>query len=240
MFISSLEAPDSWRKFTPNSDFSVISKAFLCPFIIAEIVSQPQEEDRYRMLVEGIAAVRAGQYLSKSPAHRFFVVAIYLTADLHAERYILTEEGGSYGSGEQVHQMILTRCVDLIRCLLAKVNIIKAEFDLGKRDDAIRFLLEMFNMVALIRELEEELDEKKKAVLSTIKSYAAKMLSLHSKGGSVKKGEESSLSTIREGSALGTEGEEDDLGVFDCEEVCSILDSMGYEIGYVAFGVSLA
>lgn len=102
MFISSFAAQDNWRKFTPNSDFSVISKAFLCPFIIAEIVSQPQQKDRYRMLVEGIAAVRAGRYLSKSDAPRFFVVAIYLTANLHAERYILTEDG-SGGSNKQVH-----------------------------------------------------------------------------------------------------------------------------------------
>ena len=107
MFISSFAAPDNWRKFTPNSDFSVMSKAFLCPFIIVEIVSQPQ--DRYRMLVEGVAAVRAGQYLSNSDTHRFFMVAIYLTADLHAEWYILTE-GGSGSSNKQVHHMIALHC----------------------------------------------------------------------------------------------------------------------------------
>jgi len=105
MFISSFAAPDNWRKFTPNSDFSVISKAFLCPFIIAEIVSQPQGKDRFRMLVEGLAAVRAGQYLLKSNTRKFFVVAIYLTANLRAERYILTE-GDAGGSNMQVLGMV--------------------------------------------------------------------------------------------------------------------------------------
>ena len=120
-----------------------------------------------------------------------------------------------------------------------KVNIVKAEFDLGKRDDATQFLLEMFNLVAIIGQLKSELDGKKKELLTTIKSYMAKMLSLHSKGGSVTKGE-SSLSAIQEEDRASGAKEEDDLGVFDCEEVRSVLDSMDYEIGYVAFGVSLA
>ena len=81
--------------------------------------------------------------------------------------------------------MIALYRIDLIRCLHSKVNIIKVEFNLGKRDDATEFLLEMFNMVAIIDELEKELDEEKKELLTTIKSYAAKMLSLHSKGRSV-------------------------------------------------------
>jgi len=135
--------------------------------------------------------------------------------------------------------MIAPHRIDLIRCLHSKVNIIKAVFDLGKRDDATRFLLEMFNMVAIIGELEQELDGKKKELLTTVKSYAAKLLSLHSTGGSVTKGEFLLPAIQEEDFVSGTE-EEDDLGVFNCEEVRSVLDSMGYEIGYIAFGVSLA
>ena len=93
-------------------------------------------------------------------------------------------------------------------------------------------------MVAIIDELEKDLDEKKKELLTTIKSYATKMVSLNSKGGSVTKGEPP-LPAIQEEDHVSGAGEEDDLGVFYREEVRSALDSMGYEIGYVAFGVSL-
>jgi len=214
LFVSSTEAVDSWRKFTPNSDFSVVSKMLLCPFIIAEIVSDPREKDRYRMLLEGIAAARAGQHLSKSDAPKFFVIAIYLTANLHAERYILMEAASGRG--------------------LTPVNIMKAEFDLRNKDDAIQFLLEMFNMVERIGELEKGLDQKKKDGLTTIKSCADKMISLDSKGGSVTRGEALLRSIQEEGSVSGNNGM--DLGVFDCEEVHSVLASLGYEIGYIAFG----
>jgi hypothetical protein len=114
----------------------------------------------------------------------------------------------------------------------------KAEFDLRNKDDAIQFLLEMFNMVERIGELEKGLDQKKKDGLTTIKSCADKMISLHSKGGSVTRGEAPLRSIQEEGSVSCNNGM--DLGVFDCEEVRSVLASLGYEIGYIAFGVSPA
>lgn len=44
------------------------------------------------MLLQGIAITRAGNYLTKSHSKQtFFTVAIYLTADLIAERYIIIQ-----------------------------------------------------------------------------------------------------------------------------------------------------
>ncbi|OJA13562.1 hypothetical protein AZE42_13275 [Rhizopogon vesiculosus] len=94
IFLSTEHQPDSWCQFRPRSDFMVSSRLFLCPFLISEIVSQDDEADRYRMLLQAIAVARAGQYLIRhgSPM-RFFVVAIYLRANLTAERYIVTNIG---------------------------------------------------------------------------------------------------------------------------------------------------
>ena len=44
------------------------------------------------MLVQAIAVARAGQYLLKSTSKkRFFVVAIYVNADMVASRYIVMQ-----------------------------------------------------------------------------------------------------------------------------------------------------
>lgn len=89
---------DTTVKYTPKSDWSVIDNRTLCPLVISEIVSQKNEEDKQCMLMQAIAAVRIGQHFtdaSAQPEKWFFMVAIYLTADLKAHRYILVSEGGS-------------------------------------------------------------------------------------------------------------------------------------------------
>ena len=48
------------------------------------------------MLVQAIAVARAGQYLLKSTSEkRFFVVAIYVNADMVASRYIVMQTNPS-------------------------------------------------------------------------------------------------------------------------------------------------
>lgn len=77
----------------------VSSRSFLCPFLISEVVSQKDEQDRCRMLVQAIAAARAGRYLIREGAEiQFFVVAIYLRANLTVERYVVA----NIGQGMQV------------------------------------------------------------------------------------------------------------------------------------------
>ena len=70
----------------------VASRNVAIPFIISQVMSQTSESDRYRMLVQAIAVARAGQYLLKSTSEkRFFVVAIYVNADMVASRYIVVQ-----------------------------------------------------------------------------------------------------------------------------------------------------
>ncbi|KAF8804871.1 hypothetical protein BYT27DRAFT_6685730 [Phlegmacium glaucopus] len=78
------------RQYTPVSDFSVWFGKLDLPLIVAEVVSQKNEEDRYRMLLQAIALARLVFQLrrSESTAHPF-IVGIYLTASLNAERYIV-------------------------------------------------------------------------------------------------------------------------------------------------------
>ena len=76
----------------------VISPRFHIPFIISEVISNKTESDRWRMLVEAIPLARAGQFLLKPTSKKtFFVVAIYVTADLVASRYIVmsTRDGNA-------------------------------------------------------------------------------------------------------------------------------------------------
>jgi len=76
----------------------VFSPKFEIPFVISEVVSDKGEADRCRMLVEAIALARAGQFLLQSGSKkRFFVVAIYVDADMVASRYIVmqTEDGNA-------------------------------------------------------------------------------------------------------------------------------------------------
>jgi hypothetical protein len=79
--------------YRPNSDLSMISKHHRCPYMIAEVISKTDMSDRYRMLLQAIAAARVGRYLMKSGARPFVLMAIYLTKDLVAERYLVCQAG---------------------------------------------------------------------------------------------------------------------------------------------------
>ncbi|KAF8447157.1 hypothetical protein L210DRAFT_3500923 [Boletus edulis BED1] len=69
VFIAPRADPVIWCKFTPSSDYSVTVKDFLCPFVI----SDSRETDRYRMLLQGIAAVRAVNVFKKPGSIRVHV-----------------------------------------------------------------------------------------------------------------------------------------------------------------------
>lgn len=72
----------------------VASPLFSIPFVISQMISENEENDRAQMLVNAIALARVGQFLLKSTSEkRFFVVAIYLDASLVASRYIVMQTG---------------------------------------------------------------------------------------------------------------------------------------------------
>ncbi|OJA12194.1 hypothetical protein AZE42_03936 [Rhizopogon vesiculosus] len=144
IFLTTEGQPDAWCQFRPRSDLMVSLRSFLCPLLISEVVSQNDEADRYRMLLQAIAVARAGQYLIRQGAQiQFFVVAIYLKANLIAERYIIANIGGT-----------------------REVSISQKDFTLTTADGAVAFLREMYNLVAMVDILAENLDNAKKDILS--------------------------------------------------------------------------
>jgi hypothetical protein len=80
------------HRYKPKSDFSVSYWPSGCPCLIGEVVSDKvKEKDRERMLVQGIAAARAGRVLIApySKERGFVLMAIYVSAELTATRYLI-------------------------------------------------------------------------------------------------------------------------------------------------------
>ncbi|GBE81004.1 hypothetical protein SCP_0307270 [Sparassis crispa] len=214
MFVTRRDSLGHVQKFHPNSDFSVVLREFQCPVILSEVVSQKDENDRYRMLVEAIVAARVGKYLLKPTSRKqFFVIAIYLTAFLEVERYIVSEDSSPQ-----------------------KINIQQETFDLCKPSRAVEFLREMYNLKPLLEELAAELDEEKSADLAKIEMDSSKMHSLNSKA--------PWTNTHPAEYGLGPVAEDDesmnisddDIGVFNTRSVHSVLDKVNCEIDSVGYG----
>ena len=92
-----LKAPDGIpHTYHPKSDFSYITftpdNSNAVPGMIGEVISQTNESDRYRMLCQGLAAVRVADQLMKptiDPTTTFVIMAVYVTNQFIAERYLL-------------------------------------------------------------------------------------------------------------------------------------------------------
>lgn len=93
ILLSSNEAPLTRMTSKPKSDLSVTVQDFLCPLMLCEVVSDPDERDRWRMLVQAIAAARVGYCLEKRhmPDKPFFITAVYLRGVMTAQRYIVMQ-----------------------------------------------------------------------------------------------------------------------------------------------------
>ncbi|KAG1789319.1 kinase-like domain-containing protein [Suillus plorans] len=188
----------------------VSSTSFLCPFMICEVVSQRSESDRFRMLVQGIALARVGQCFMPS-GEKFFVVAIYLRANLTAERYIVTQPGAD-----------------------RKVFIVQKNFDLTKANEAVAFLREMYNLAQEFDDLAGKIDPKNKTRLGNIKIAASKVISLTSQAQHNKTPRTTLASVFEENREAS--GAQDDLGVFDADGIQGILKKMDYQISFIVFG----
>ena len=80
------------RKYSPKNDFSIWFKStnVALPLVIGEVVSFKDEKDRFRMLLQAIALARLVFELRKAGStEQLFIVAIFLTKEMIAERYIL-------------------------------------------------------------------------------------------------------------------------------------------------------
>ncbi|KAG1877869.1 kinase-like domain-containing protein [Suillus subalutaceus] len=142
------------------------------------------------MLVQGIALVRVGQYFMSS-TDKLFVVAIYLRASLTVERYIIAQPGED-----------------------RKVFIAQKDFDLGKAEEEVAFLREMYNLAEELDNLAGKLDPKNEKCLGNIKNAALK----------------SPRNIVK------SSGAQDDLGIFDADDIQCILKEMDYNISFILFG----
>ena len=93
MFVKCDKLADLPRKYTPRNDFCVWfeTSGFAFPLILGEIVSDPDKgKDRFRMLLQAVALARVIFALRKAGSTQYpFIVAVYLTQDMTAERYIV-------------------------------------------------------------------------------------------------------------------------------------------------------
>ncbi|KAG1784539.1 uncharacterized protein HD556DRAFT_1427453 [Suillus plorans] len=210
IFLNTRDNPNVWCKFCPTSDCMVSSTSFLCPFMICEVVSQKNESDRLRMLIQGIALARVGQCFMPD-GEKFFLVAIYLRANLTAERYIITQPGAD-----------------------RRVFIAQKDFDLTKANEAVAFLREMYNLAQELDDLAGKLDPKNKKRLGNIKVAASKVISLTSQA-QHNKTPRTTLASIPEENREAS-GAQDDLGVFDADDIQGILKKMDYQISFIVFG----
>ncbi|KAN0081479.1 hypothetical protein V8E55_009103 [Tylopilus felleus] len=220
MFVDTTEAPKAFRKFTPRSDWMVISRKHRIPFVISEVISNRNETDRYRMLIQATALARVGHSLLKSSTGTFFIVAIYLDAKMVASRYI-----------------VMQHPPDKKGIPSKKVSIHQKDFNLKEVNEEVNFLREMYNLATQIDMVSGGLDEDRKESLVRLKDAAGDVLSLNSTKHPMKLSDHQPLDPVAEGTA-GADGleDEDDLGVFDAEDIQSVLQQMNYKIEFIPWG----
>lgn len=72
-----------YAKYSPSSDLH-LDNSYGIPLLIGEIVSEPSEEDRERMLLQAVGLVRVARCFCKNPA----IMAVYFDNEYLAARYI--------------------------------------------------------------------------------------------------------------------------------------------------------
>jgi hypothetical protein len=98
MFIECHAMGDLPLKYCPKNDFCIWFEreggSIALPLVIGEVISHQDEKDRFRMLLQAIALARLVSELRKSKSEvQPFIVAIYVTGDMVAERYIVMKVG---------------------------------------------------------------------------------------------------------------------------------------------------
>jgi len=146
-----------------------------------------------------------------SSGEKFFVVAIYLRANLTVERYIISQPGKD-----------------------RKVFIAQKDFDLRNAEEAVTFLREMYNLAEELDDLAGKLDPKNEKRLGKIKDAAIRVISLRSQAQHNKTSRTTLASVPEEHREVS--GTQDDLGVFDADDIQYILKEMDYNISFIVFG----
>ncbi|KAI6002621.1 hypothetical protein F5J12DRAFT_840168 [Pisolithus orientalis] len=230
IFIGNRDAADALRKYKPKSDLMATSARHLNPFFVSEVISLKQEDDRFRMLLQAIAAARAGKILLKETAKRkFFVVAVYLNKDLVASRYIVMQTGQDNAEHAEAYRQGNA------------VSIHCNHFNLTIKSGAIEFVREMYNLVGELNNLAEDLDNNRARTLKQLVDAAKGVLSLHSKNHPVAQLRASRMDAIPEHHAgeeehVDVDEDEDGLGVFGADDVQEHLLNMKCMVDYRVFG----
>ena len=190
------------------------------------------------MLVEAIALARVGHFLLQSTSQkRFFVVAIYVNAEMVASRYVVMQTEG-HDTGGNHKPVVFT---DLLCCITygsGQVSIHRKAFRLHLLNDGVDFLREMYNLTTQITALAGDLDLEKKESLDDIHNAASKVLSLSST--KHRSFASTTMNSIPE-EITGTQGpqDEDDLGIFEAKDIQNALHQMNYKIEFIPWGVSV-
>ncbi|KAF8554805.1 hypothetical protein OG21DRAFT_1017232 [Imleria badia] len=217
MFLETTVQPHTWGKFTPRNDCMVVSPHHGIPFIISEVISDVNESDRRRVLVEAIALARTGQFLLKSSSKkRFFVVALYVDANMVVSRYIVMQTG-DVNAGRK------------------PVSIHQKDFDFREVNEQADFLRDMYNLTTQITSLSGDLDQDKSDSLHFVLATTSKLPSLSAMRTKTK-ASGAHMDTIAEGSA-GAHGPQDEDNVFEAEDIQNVLHRMDYEIESIPWGV---
>ena len=87
-----MEVGQTLHKYTPRSDMFMSIKDF--PHLLIEISSdKTNKRDKSRMLLQAACLVRLGNRLITDNSSTFFVKAIYINYDYHADEYMLYQKG---------------------------------------------------------------------------------------------------------------------------------------------------
>jgi hypothetical protein len=83
-----VEVDNDKSMYTPKSDFHMCINNF--PHLLLEVVSQPNESDRFRMLLQASCMSRIGNWLRASTSRKPIVnMAIYIDKRFEATQYLL-------------------------------------------------------------------------------------------------------------------------------------------------------
>ncbi|KAG1817546.1 uncharacterized protein BJ212DRAFT_1480120 [Suillus subaureus] len=142
---------------------------------------------------------------------KLFVVVIYLRANLTAERHIIAQPGAD-----------------------RKVFIAQKDFDLTKANEAVTFLCEMYSLKQELDNLGGILDPKNKKCLGGIKVATSEVISLTSQAQN-NKTLIMTLTSVSEDHCEAS-GAQDDLRIFDVDDIQGILRKMHYKMSFIVFG----
>ena len=117
------------------------------------------------------------------------------------------------------------------------MSIHRKDFDLQEVDEEVNFLREMYNLATQITALSGDLDQDKKGSLRDIYAGASKVLSLSSTIQPKTSGNTTMGSIAEEHEGHHEPQDEDDLGIFEAEDIQSILHQMNYKIKFIPWGV---